>query len=113
MQTVAKNETRRQERRAAITLLLEDPYVPDVVNRVLVADILDNRTGTWAPLWEELRERVEWRDALEDGAHPGYDDNGREEDREAVLEDVQADIAALIDRLAADTPPAVMLPRAA
>ena len=95
---------RVQERRAAIELLAEDRFVEEADNRTLLAAVCELPADVWGPLWEDLCERVEWRDALEDGADPGFDDDGHPEDPERVKEDVRGDIAALLDKLAADAP---------
>lgn len=94
------NDIRRQARREAIRLLAEDPYADENHNKTLLAAVLhDRHPEEWGPLWEDLRDRVQWLQALEDGADPGCDDDGRPEDRETVKDDVRSDINALLDHL--------------
>lgn len=113
MNTREISDVRAQIRRDAIMALAENPYEEHPYNdEVLISILPDSDPSHWVPLWEELRERIEWRDALIDGADPGCDDEGRPEDRALVIEDVEHDIAALLDKLAADAP-AVPLRRAA
>lgn len=115
MQFTGVGKVRMQDRRAALALLLEDPYVDDDANQAMLNGILDNYTnpGDRWTLWGDLRERWEWAEALEEGADPGRDDDGCPVDRDLLLQDVRAEIAGMLDRFSADARPAVVLPRAA
>lgn len=108
MQSIGFDEVRAQARRAAVELLLEDPFVEEADNAVVLAGILDNHAtdDTRLSMWRELIDLSEWLTALEDGADAGRDDDGRPEDPDLVKEQVAEQIEALLTSIACTPHPA-------
>jgi hypothetical protein len=102
MQFTGFAEVRAQARRAAVELLLEDPFVEEADNMVVLDGILDNHAtaDTRLSMWRELMGLTQWLTALEDGADVGRDDDGRPEDPELVKEQVAEQIEALLTSIA-------------
>lgn len=103
MQPPETDDARAQARREAVALLLDDPFVEQEDNLVLLNGILDNHAtaDTRLKMWEELVAADQFRNDLINGnADPGYDDEGRPEDREQLAEQLEEQVEALLTSIA-------------